>query len=80
MNSPLCDSLLETKGGANKGRVEKAEGGFAIRDKATGLRGFVLPAESGAHTFTGGGQVALQIAVIDRKESDEEPKRKTPPA
>jgi hypothetical protein len=25
-------------GGANKGRVEKAEGGFAILDKATGLR------------------------------------------
>jgi hypothetical protein len=43
---PPCDSqLVETRGGANKGRIEKSEGGFAIRDKSTGLRGFTLIAQ-----------------------------------
>lgn len=42
---PNCDSQLHTRGGANKGRIEKAEGGFAIRRRG-GLRDYVLPAES----------------------------------
>jgi hypothetical protein len=51
---PICDSQQTlTRGGANKGRVEKAEGGFAILDKSTGLRGYTLPVEAGAHYFLG---------------------------
>jgi hypothetical protein len=45
---PNCDSqLAETRGGANRGRIEKSAGGFAIRDKDTGLRHHILPAEPG---------------------------------
>jgi hypothetical protein len=41
-----CDAQLETRGGANKGRIEKATGGCAklARD---GKRRDVLPAETG---------------------------------
>jgi hypothetical protein len=43
-----CDSqLAETRGGANRERIEKSAGGFSIRDKETGLRQYILPAEPG---------------------------------
>jgi hypothetical protein len=51
---PLCDAqLTETRGGANNGRVERSEGGFAILDKSTGLRGYTLPAEPGRYEISG---------------------------
>jgi hypothetical protein len=44
---PNCDSQqVETSGGANRGRIEKSSGGFAIVSK-TGSRSYVLPAEPG---------------------------------
>lgn len=44
---PNCESQLsETRGGANRGRVKKSGGGFAIVDK-TGAHSYYLPAESG---------------------------------
>ena len=50
---PNCDSQLETRGGKNKGRIEKSEGGFAIVSKE-GKRSYILPAEPGIFTLTGG--------------------------
>jgi hypothetical protein len=48
---PNCDAQSETKGGKNKGRVEKADGGYAIVEKPAGLRRYVLPAEGGQYRF-----------------------------
>jgi hypothetical protein len=45
---PNSNSQLETHGGANKGRVEKAEGGVAIKSK-DGKRDHTLPAEPGSY-------------------------------
>jgi hypothetical protein len=50
---PNCDSQLPTRGGANRGRIEKSEGGFAKVGK-DGKRAYVLPAEPGRYTITGG--------------------------
>jgi hypothetical protein len=50
---PNCDSQLETRGGANRGRIEKAPGGFA-RVGRDGTKNYILPAESGAMTMSGG--------------------------
>lgn len=47
---PNCDSQLETRGGANKGRIEKAEGGFA-KVSRDGKRAHVLPAEAGIYRW-----------------------------
>jgi hypothetical protein len=58
---PNCDSLLPTKGGRNKGRVEKSEGGFAIVVKESGKRNFVLPAEPGRISLSG-----QPVALIHR--------------
>jgi hypothetical protein len=45
---PNCDSqLLETRGGANKGRIEKSEGGFA-RVSKDGKRAYTMPIEPAA--------------------------------
>jgi hypothetical protein len=50
---PNCDSqLVETRGGANKGRIEKAEGGFA-KVSRDGKRAYELPAETGIYSVTG---------------------------
>jgi hypothetical protein len=46
-----CDSQLATRGGANRGRVEKAPGGFA-QVASSGLRHFTLPAEPRKITVT----------------------------
>jgi hypothetical protein len=48
-----CDSQLETRGGANKGRVEKSSGGFA-QIRADGLKDYTMPVESGKYTISGG--------------------------
>jgi hypothetical protein len=50
---PNCDSQLPTRGGANRGRIEKSEGGFAKVAK-DGKRAYVLPAEPGKNTLAGG--------------------------
>jgi len=45
---PNCDSqLVETRGGANKGRIEKSEGGFALVSKKEKKREYILPPEAG---------------------------------
>ena len=49
---PNCDSQLSTRGGANKGRTEKSEGGFAKVAK-DGKRRYVLPAEPGSYVVSG---------------------------
>ena len=41
---PNCDSQLETRGGRNRGRVEKSEGGFAVV-RRDGKKDYILPAE-----------------------------------
>ena len=50
---PSCDSQQPTRGGANKGRIEKSEGGFAKVSK-DGKRDYFLPAETGFYSITGG--------------------------
>jgi hypothetical protein len=50
---PNCDSQLPTRGGANRGRIKKSEGGFAKVGKH-GKRAYILPAEPGKYTVTGG--------------------------
>src|SRR4030042_2391085 len=50
---PNCESQLDTRGGANKGRVEKSEGGFALISRE-GKRHYHLPVEPGTLTLTGG--------------------------
>ena len=57
---PNCDAQLLTRGGGNKGRVQKAEGGFAILDEPTQVRHYVLPAEGGEYRF-GGSDVAVVV-------------------
>lgn len=49
---PNCDSQLPTRGGANKGRIEKSEGGFAKVGR-DGKRDYVLPIEPGKYTLSG---------------------------
>jgi hypothetical protein len=49
---PNCDAQLETRGGRNRGRVEKSSGGYAV--KKDGSRAYVLPTEPGTYTLTGG--------------------------
>ncbi len=51
---PNCDSQnINTRGGANKGKVIKYGGGFAKIDK-NGRRQYVLPAETTKSTISGG--------------------------
>ena len=47
---PNCESQLDTRGGANKKRVEKAAGGFA-RIRRDGKRDYTLPAEPGHYSI-----------------------------
>ena len=42
---PNCNAQLATHGGGNIGKIEKAEGGFAIISKPDGVWHYVLPAE-----------------------------------
>jgi hypothetical protein len=48
---PNCDSQLETRGGRNRGRVEKSDGGYAIVSR--GKREYFLPAEPGHYSIKG---------------------------
>jgi hypothetical protein len=59
---PNCDSqLTDTKGGANRGRIEKSSGGFALVSK-TGSRSYVLPVEAGQFVLQGQ-EVDLQVGT-----------------
>jgi len=49
---PNCDSQLPTKGGKNKGRVDLAEVGYALKRK-DGKRDYTLVADPGAYEVTG---------------------------
>ena len=48
---PNCNSQLKTQGGANKGKVENEEGGFAIRRDDGG---YFMPAEAGGSYLISG--------------------------
>jgi hypothetical protein len=49
---PNCDSQNSiTRGGANRGRIEKSDGGFAI--VTDGRRDYILPAEPGHYALSG---------------------------
>ena len=63
---PNCESQLETRGGRNKGRIEKAEGGFAVVSK-TGHRDYILPAEGGEYIITGS-DIGMSVSQPDNTE------------
>jgi len=66
---PNCDSQLETRGGGNKGRIEKSEGGFAIVSKE-GKRAYILPAEPGIITLSGGSaNLSIQTTDTSKKKT-----------
>ncbi len=48
---PNCDSQLATRGGGNKGRIEKSDGGFA-KVSRDGRHTYVLPAEAGVYSVS----------------------------
>jgi len=55
LESATCNCQLPTHGGGNKGRVQKAEGGFAIAEKHTKIRHYTLIADdSASYRFSGG--------------------------
>jgi hypothetical protein len=62
---PNCDSQLATRGGGNKGRIEKADGGFA-KVSRDGRRAYVLPAEAGSYSLSGR-DVQPVVAPVPRK-------------
>ena len=66
---PNCDSQQPTRGGANKGRIQKSEGGFAKVSK-DGNRDYVLPAETGFYSITGG---EPRFAVTGKPARDGDP-------
>jgi len=67
---PNCDSQLPTRGGANKGRIEKSEGGFAMVSK-DGKRAYVLPAEGGSYALSGG-EATLTVTRTSSEEKTAE--------
>jgi hypothetical protein len=46
--------------------VQKAQGGFAILDKAAGLRAFTLPAEAGKHEFSSSPAIVVKKVVVSK--------------
>ena len=46
---PNCDSQQTTRGGGNRGKVEKSSGGFALI--SGGKRSYVLPIETGTYNL-----------------------------
>jgi len=64
---PNCDSQNhETRGGSNKGRTEKATGGFAKVDR-TGKRHYVLPVEPGRYVISAGGKDTQPLIPVNTK-------------
>jgi hypothetical protein len=66
---PNCDSQLETRGGRNKGKVEKSSGGFARIDKATKIKSYTLPVEAGQFRIGGQSVEIVRIPLYEKAES-----------
>jgi len=61
---PNCDAQnTETRGGANKGRVRKSSGGFAIKQPNGGFN-YTLPVERGTYSI-GGRSGAVEPAALE---------------
>jgi hypothetical protein len=59
---PNCNEQQDTHGGRNIGRVaDRADGGFAVISKSTGVREFVLPAESGIYRISGSERLPQRV-------------------
>jgi hypothetical protein len=68
---PNCDAQnSETKGGANKHRVTKSVGGFAIKSKS-GLRAYTLPADAGRYTLHGSDVTLTHVSATGKPECKE---------
>lgn len=64
---PNCDSQnIETRGGANKGRTEKATGGFAKVDR-NGNRHYVMPADPGHYESSADNEDSQPIIPAEAK-------------
>lgn len=60
---PNCDSqLIETRGGANRGKTEKSSGGFS-RLKSDGKRAYTMPAEAGTYVISG---QPTRLEILDK--------------
>lgn len=66
---PNCHSQTENYAGRNKGLVETVPGGFSVKARTTGLRGFILKADSATYRI---GQVAPTVVIhkISKDESE----------
>ena len=65
---PICNSQLDTHGGGNKGRVEKAPGGFAHVRK-DGLKDYTLPGEAGHYELRGAEAVEIIRVPVEPKKA-----------
>jgi HNH endonuclease len=65
---PNCNASLPTHGGGNKNRVEKSEGGFALK-RADGKKSYVLPVEPATIVISGGNgpltKTYLMTAIVE---------------
>jgi hypothetical protein len=68
---PNCDSQLITKGGGNRGRIIKSEGGFAIV-RPDGKKDYTLPSETGHFSLSGG---KANLRVSKNLNSNKNPKK-----
>jgi len=64
---PNCDSQLDTRGGGNKGRIEKSSGGFAIV-REDGKKDYILPAETLCISITNAENQQEGIIISDKDE------------
>jgi hypothetical protein len=62
---PNCDAQQTTRGGGNKGRVEMAEGGFAMIE--AGIRHYQAPAEGGQYQLGGSSAVVKRSPWRNQK-------------
>jgi hypothetical protein len=60
---PNCESQLDTRGGANKGRVEKSEGGFALISREGKRHDHIIP-KTGTLSLTG-----RKVKLVHNKKS-----------
>jgi hypothetical protein len=67
---PNCDAQQPTRGGANKGRIEKSDGGFA-KVSRDGKRHYVLPAKAGIVSISGG-PAKFPVTRVRAKEAETE--------
>lgn len=60
---PNCDAQLPTRGGGNRGRIEKSSGGFAKISK-DGKRHYVMPADPGYYAIRGSDTTGTTSQVV----------------